>query len=116
MALDEANHRLFIGCRFPSRLVVLNTDSGQVVAKIDLSGDPDDVFYDIKRRAIYTICGAGKIDIIVQADTDTYQPSSRVATTDGARTGVFVSELDSLFVGVPHHGSQQAEIRCFQVR
>ena len=25
MALDEANHRLFIGCRKPARLVVLDT-------------------------------------------------------------------------------------------
>src|SRR5437667_304710 len=30
MALDEANHRLFIGCRVPSKLVVLSTDSGNV--------------------------------------------------------------------------------------
>ena len=50
MALDEANHRLFVGCRLPSRLVVLNTDSGDVVAKIDISGDCDDVFYDSKRH------------------------------------------------------------------
>src|SRR5438094_9709235 len=39
MALDETNHRLFVGCRFPSKLVVLNTDSGDIVAKIDISGD-----------------------------------------------------------------------------
>src|SRR5213592_4174790 len=41
MALDEANHRLFVGCRLPSKLVVLNTESGDIVAKIDISGDPD---------------------------------------------------------------------------
>src|SRR6266566_3479237 len=46
MALDETNHRLFVGCRLPSKLIVLNTDSGDVVTKIDISGDPDDVFYD----------------------------------------------------------------------
>src|SRR6266700_3051832 len=38
MALDEANHRLFVGCRLPSKLVVLNTESGDMVAKIDISG------------------------------------------------------------------------------
>ena len=52
MALDEANHRLFVGCRLPSKLVVLNTESGDVVAKIDISGDPDDVFYDRKRHRV----------------------------------------------------------------
>ena len=50
MALDEADHRLFIGCRLPSKLVVLNTDTGDVVADIDISGDCDEVFYDGKRH------------------------------------------------------------------
>src|SRR5213595_3753325 len=90
MALDAANHRLFVGCRFPSKLVVLNTESGNVVAKIDISGDTDDVFYDSKRHRIYAICGAGKIDIIEQTDQNNYKPLSKVGTADGARTGLFV--------------------------
>src|SRR5438046_321940 len=115
MALDEANHRLFVGCRLPSKLVVLNTDSGDVVAKIDVSGDCDDLFHDTKRHRVYAICGAGKIDIIDQTDPNTYAASARVNTPDVARTGLFVPERDTLFVAVPHRGAQQAEIRAYQV-
>jgi len=112
MALDETNHRLFVGCRVPSKVVVLNTESGQIVAKIDIS---DDVFYDNRRHRIYAICGAGKIDIIEQTDPNTYSASTKVGTADGARTGLFVSERDTLFVAVPHRGSQQAEIRAYRI-
>jgi glutamine cyclotransferase len=115
MALDEADHRLFVGCRLPSRLVVLNTDSGDVVAKIDISGDCDDLFYDAKRHRVYAICGAGKINVIDQIDPNTYRVSTTIPTADGARSGIFVSELDVLFVAVPHRGSQQAEVRCYQI-
>ena len=115
MALDEANHRLFVGCRLPSSLVVLDTESGNVVAKISISGDPDDVFYDSKRHRIYAICGAGKVDIIEQADPNTYKALTKVDTANGARTGLFVPERDTLFVAVPHRGTQQAEIRCYRV-
>jgi len=115
MALDEANHRLLIGCRIPSKLVVLNTDSGDIVAKIDISGDADEVFYDGKRHRIYAICGSGKIDIIEQTDPNTYKALTKVNTADGARTGLFVPERDTLFVAVPHHGSQKAEVRAYQV-
>jgi len=115
MALDEANHRLFVGCRLPSKLVVLNTESGDVVAKIDISGDADDVFYDRKRHRIYTICGAGKIDIIDQTDANSYKALTKIDTPEGARTGLFVPERDTLFVAVPHRGSQQAEIRAYRV-
>jgi DNA-binding beta-propeller fold protein YncE len=115
MALDEANHRLFVGCRIPPKLVVLNTESGDVVAKTDISGDPDDVFYDSKRHRIYAICGAGKIAVIEQTDPNTYKASAKIDTAKGARTGLFVPEQDVLFVGIPHNGAQQAEIRAYQV-
>src|SRR5438067_917305 len=115
MAFDEANHRLFVGCRLPSKLVVLNTESGDVVAKIDISGDPDDVFYDRKRHRVYAICGAGKIDIIEQTDANNYKALTKIDTAEGARTGLFVPERDTLFVAVPHRGSQQAEIRAYRV-
>jgi len=115
MALDEAHHSLFIGCRMPSKLVVLNTDSGDVVAKIDISGDPDDVFYDRKRHRIYAICGAGKVDIIEQTDANNYKALIKIDTANGARTGLFVPERDTLFVAVPHRGAQQAEIRAYRV-
>jgi glutamine cyclotransferase len=115
MALDEANHRLFVGCRLPSRLVVLSTDSGDVVAKIDISSDCDDLFYDAKRHRVYAICGAGKINVIDQIDPNTYRLSTTIRTADGARTALFVSELDALFVAVPHRGSQHAEVRCYQI-
>ena len=115
MALDESNHRLFVGCRLPPKLVVLNTESGDAVAKIDISGDPDDVFYDAKRRRVYAICGAGKIDVVEQIDPKTYKTSTKIDTAEGARTGLFVPERDTLFVAVPHRESQQAEIRCYAV-
>jgi DNA-binding beta-propeller fold protein YncE len=115
IALDESNHRLFVGCRLPPKLVVLNTESGDAVAKIDISGDPDDVFYDAKRRRVYAICGAGKIDVVEQIDPKTYKTSTKIDTAEGARTGLFVPERDTLFVAVPHRGSQRAEIRCYAV-
>ena len=100
----------------PSKLVVLNTESGDVVASVDISGDPDDVFYDSRRHRIYAICGAGKIDIIEQTDANTYRAFAKVDTATGARTGFFVPERDHLFIAVAHRGSQAAEIRRYQIK
>jgi DNA-binding beta-propeller fold protein YncE len=116
IALDDANHRLFVACRQPAKLLVLNTDSGNVVAALDISSDSDDLFYDNKRRCIYAICGQGFIDVIAQTDADHYQPIEKIPTASGSRTGLFVSELGTLFVAVPHRGTQAAEIRQYQVR
>jgi len=115
MALDEASHRLFVGCRLPSKLVVLDTASGKTVTSVGISGDPDDLFYNRKRHRVYVICGAGKIDIIDQTDANTYKALAKINTADGARSGLFVPERDALFVAVPHRGSQRAEIRRYQI-
>jgi DNA-binding beta-propeller fold protein YncE len=114
MALDESHHQLFVGCRLPPTLVVLNTESGAVINKVNISGDPDDVFYDDKRHRVYVICGAGKIEIIEQSDA--YKRLATVDTSPGARTGIFVPELATLFVAVPHHGSQPAEVLAYRIQ
>lgn len=115
MALDEANHRLFVGCRMPSKLVTFDTESGEIVSKIDISGDADDVFYDSKRHRIYVICGAGKIDIVEQTDAHTYKRVSEIDTAAGARTGFFAPQRNELFIAIPHRASQPAEIRCYHL-
>jgi DNA-binding beta-propeller fold protein YncE len=115
MALDEANHRLFAVCRKPAVLVVLNTDSGAVVAKIPTVGDSDDVFYDPTRKQIYASGGEGAIAVLQQRDPDHYQEIARIPTVKGARTSLFVSELGRLFLAVRKQGSENAAIRVYAV-
>lgn len=116
LALDEGDHRLFVGYRFPPKLIVLDTESGEAVASIGIGGDPDDVFYDSKHHCIYAICGAGKIEIIEQSDANHYKTVGMIDTASGARTGLLVPEQDTLFVAIPRHGSQSAEIRSYQIK
>jgi YVTN family beta-propeller protein len=113
MALDEGHHRLFVGCRKPAKLLVLDSESGKSVATLDIVGDTDDLFCNAANHRIYVIGGAGRIDTILQTDADTYRLSSSVETAPGARTGLFVASAGRLYVAVPHRGSQQAEIRVF---
>jgi DNA-binding beta-propeller fold protein YncE len=116
IALDEVNHRLFVGCRMPPKLLVLNTESGQIVDKVEIPGDVDDLFYDAKRHRVYAVCGAGKIGIIEQKDPNHYHLANNVDSAAGARTGLFVPGMDMLFVAVPHRGSQPAEIRAYRLQ
>ena len=68
MALDEGGGRLFVGCRLPARLVILDTNSGQVVAKLPVVGDTDDVFFDPVRNLVYIVGGEGAVDIFGMHD------------------------------------------------
>ncbi len=114
MALDEAHHRLFVGCRQPARLVVLDTAAGMRVADLGISGDTDDLFHDARRKRLYVSCGEGFLDVIGQVDADHYGLLERIPTRSGARTSFLSTGLDGLFLAVPERGAQEAEIRVFQ--
>ena len=113
MSLDEAHQRLFVGCRKPGTLVVFDTASEKPVTSIDTVGDADDLFYDASRRRIYVSGGDGTLDVIAQDDPDHYTRIARLTTALGARTSLFVPELERLYLAVPHRGNQPAEIRVF---
>jgi hypothetical protein len=112
MALDEAGGRLFVGCRRPAHLVMLDTASGRAVGSTAIVGDTDDLFYDRTFQRLYVIGGEGFIDVI-QRDGDTMQRIDRVATRYGARTGLWVPSESRLYLAVPARGGQPAEIRVF---
>ena len=115
MALDAAHHRLFVGTRRPPKLLVYDTDTGEIVAELPIGGDVDDVFYDEKRQRIYAICGAGVVNVIEQRDVNQYVAASEVKTAPGARTGLFVADRSALCVAVPARGSSTAEVRAYTV-
>ncbi len=116
MALDEANHRLFIGCRDPARVLVYDTTSGRVTATLKIAGDIDDLFYDAARKRLYVACGAGFINVFQQQNADRYTAIASIATAAGARTALFVPELKRLYLAVPHRGTQAAQIRVYAVQ
>lgn len=115
MALDEANQRLFVGCRHPAKLLVLDMGTGKTVATLDIVGDTDDVFYDAFDKRIYVSGGAGAVTMISQTNADKYNVVEQVTTAPGARTSFFVSETRTLYVAVPHRGHQKAELRAYTV-
>jgi hypothetical protein len=115
MALDESAHRLFVGIRTPSRLLVFDTDSGNVVAKLPIGGDTDDLFFDTERKRIYAICGEGRVDVILQESPDRYVEEESVKTAPRARTGLFTPEDGTLYVAAPADGATPARVLVFRV-
>jgi len=115
MALDETDQRLFVVCRRPARLLVLDTSTGKLIASLPVVGDSDDAYYDAVRKRIYAIGGEGAISVFDQQDADHYRELERIPTAAGARTGYFSADLHRLFVAARRRGSQSAEIRIYEV-
>lgn len=94
MILDNAGH-VAVVFRHPARLVLYDAATGKPARDTATCGDADDLFFDRRRHRFYVSCGAGRIDVFAAQDLSRL---AQVDTRAGARTSLFVPELDRLFV------------------
>jgi len=116
MALDEKGRRLFVGTRSPAMMLVYDIDSGNVIAKLPIGGDTDDIFFDMERKRVYVVCGEGRIDIFRAESPDRYASEGSIPTAPRARTGLFVPEEGKLYVAAPAIGASAARVLVYQAR
>jgi len=115
MALDEGHHRLFVGCRRPARLLVLDTGTGRVAEQVEIGGDVDDVWVDPRTPRVYLSCGQGSIDVLERGENGAHRRVQRLETAAGARTSLLDPQGRRLYLAVPKRGNAEAEIRVYRV-
>jgi DNA-binding beta-propeller fold protein YncE len=84
LAYDPAHNRLFAACE--KMIVVVNAETGTVVASPPIGGDPDGNGFDPATGLIFASCREGIVSIIHQDSADKYSVVGNVTTQFGART------------------------------
>jgi DNA-binding beta-propeller fold protein YncE len=102
---DPATRRLFCACD-TGLLITLDSDSGKVLNESQLSGVPDVVWFNAKRRQLTVAVGdPGVVDVF---DTRSMASLGTVATERGAHTSALPPSGDGLYVFLP--GTHRAAI------
>ncbi len=97
LTIDAKNHRLFAVCD-NQKMIVLNTDNGQVVASPTIGNGPDATNYDPKKRLVFSPNGRdGTLTIFHQTDPDHYALVGTIPTQTGARTMTLDSKTHHVF-------------------
>src|SRR5258705_1732245 len=113
MALEQDAQHALVAFRNPANLGAFSIEDGHLIASPDVCGDADDLFVDAKRRRVYISCGEGFLDVLDSAQ-GAYRRVTRIATVAGARTSLFVPEMDRLMLAVRASGQEAAAIWVFQ--
>ena len=159
MALDTASHRLFVGCRNPAKLLVLDTENGNKITAIDIDGDVNDIFFNNSNKQVYVSCGDGYLDVFKQdikmiqqvikqeakpavakntknakgkkgakppkpmakqeikvIKQDSYESVTRLFTSSGARTSLYIPELSQIVVAAPASSGKDAQLMVYQIK
>jgi DNA-binding beta-propeller fold protein YncE len=116
LAYDEEHQILFVACRKPARLVVLDGNSGKELADLPSDSGADDLFYDAELHRIYLIAGSGAIDVYEIDANKNVRAGGVTKTSPGAKTGLLVPSQHSLYVGAAANGGKQAAILVYSTR
>lgn len=120
MALDEADHRLFVATRSPAQVAIYDSDSGHLVTAIPAVQDADDLYYDSARKRVYVTGGEGYITVLQQHDPDHYSVLAKVPSALGARTAGYFGKgkkgFDRLYVAVPARANHGAEVLIYTLQ
>lgn len=84
MSMDRMHRRLFIGCRNPRKLVVMDADNGKVLAALPIGAGVDATCFD--GAEAFASCGDGTLAVVREVTPDKFELAQAVATRWGART------------------------------
>ena len=102
LAIDRKNHRLFASCN--GKLVVLDSDKGNVVATLPIAPDPDGTLYEASTQRIFSPGAGGTLSVIQQQGPDQYSVVQSVPTEEGAKTLTLDEKTGRVFLPVGKYG------------
>jgi DNA-binding beta-propeller fold protein YncE len=117
VVFDAAQHRLYIVCRQPGMVVVMNSDTGAIVGTQPAPLRSDEVQYDPAAHRLYVPGGEGYMGIYDTSDPDHLKQVEKVTTAPGAKTGLLIPALHRLFLAVsPGDSKAMAKILTYEVK
>ncbi len=116
VAFDPELHRLYVVCRDPGMVVVMNSDTGAVVDTQPAPLRSDELQYDRHKYRLYVPGGEGYMAIYDTRDANHLKLIEKVSTAPGAKTGLLVAPLHRLFLAVsPGDTKATAKVLTYEV-
>lgn len=84
MSMDTKQRRLFIGCRKPRKLIVMDADNGKILADLPIGASVDATKVD--GRQAFASCRDGTLSVAGETSPGQFQIVQTVKTALGART------------------------------
>lgn len=116
VAFDAPNHRLYVVCRDPGMVVVMNSDTGEVTNTLPAPLRADDVMFDRESHCLYVPGGEGYTNVYNTSNPDHLKLMARVKTAPGAKTGILLPKRGKLILAAsPGDTKNMASVMTFAI-
>jgi DNA-binding beta-propeller fold protein YncE len=108
LAIDASSRRLFSVCG-NQKMMVMDADSGKIVATVPIGNGPDATRFDAEKKLVFSPNGRdGTLTVIKQDSPDKYSVLETVPTEKSARTMALDTKTHNLFFSSAQFGPAPA--------
>lgn len=114
LAMDTSAHRLFASCK-NQRLVVVNADTGAIVATLPIGPGTDAAAFDPAHKLVFSSNGLdGTLSVVREVDANTFVPAGTVRTVLSARTMSVDPQTGRLYLAAAAPDASARTVAAFQ--
>ena len=98
LAMDIKNRVLFVSCRAPHVMVILNADDGNIITTLPLSGVTDGTVFDPATMEAFSSHAEGTLDVIKENSPTSFVVEQVVTTMPSAKTLTLDTKTNRILV------------------
>jgi YVTN family beta-propeller protein len=109
LALDPKTRVLFVACRKPAVMVMMNADTGAILATLPIGEQNDGVLFNPATGEALAATGDGHLSVIKQDSPGHFAVAQTLDTLPGARTSALDSKTGHIFLMTAEYGPVPAD-------
>jgi DNA-binding beta-propeller fold protein YncE len=103
LALDAANRVLFVACRNPQVMVIMNADTGAILTTLPIGKQNDGVMFNPDTGEAFAPSGDGQLTVVKKSGRN-FMVEQTLATAPGARTIALDRKTGHIFLMTADYG------------
>jgi DNA-binding beta-propeller fold protein YncE len=108
LALDARNHILFAACRNPASMVILNSDTGKILATLPIGTGVDGATFNPNTMEAFSSQGDGTLTVVKENSPTSFAVEQTVQTKVGAKTLTLDSKTNRILLITAEFGPPPA--------
>lgn len=105
LALDVKNHVLFVACRTPQVMVMLDANTGKYLADLPIGRGCDGAVFNPKTGECFSSQGDGTLTIIKEKSPTSFEVAQTLKTLPGAKTLTLDSKTSKILLIAAEYGA-----------
>ncbi|MCX6630197.1 MAG: hypothetical protein NTW28_21475 [Candidatus Solibacter sp.] len=98
LAFDVKNHILFVACRKPANMVMMNADDGKIIAALPIGAGTDGAVFNPATMEVFSSQGDGSLTVIKENSPASFVVAQTVQTPVRAKTLTLDSKTNNILL------------------